>query len=202
MTLGEIELGKVVVVSLDIRPLGHRKSHIGEDRRQLVDHLTDRMDAADLGSRLARRQGDVDDFRVEALIERKVFQRLLALGDRSADAVLEAVDEGAVLLALGGVIAPSVFNREDIEPWRPNALTRAASSALSLSAFAIAARSSDSSALRSGIRAPGFQGAAGSAALALSTIAWNAAGSRMARSESTLRSTSRPALPRPSMNRL
>src|SRR6266511_3766367 len=43
---------------------------------------------------------------------------------------------------------------------------------------------------------------AGSAALAFSTIAWNAAGSRMARSESTLRSTRSPALPSPSMNRL
>src|SRR5262249_26487765 len=40
------------------------------------------------------------------------------------------------------------------------------------------------------------------AALAFSTIAANAAGSRIARSDSTLRSTSSPALPRPPMNRL
>src|SRR5216684_1971066 len=46
------------------------------------------------------------------------------------------------------------------------------------------------------------QAAAGRAALAFSTIAWKAAGSRIARSESTLRSTSTPALPRPSMKRL
>jgi len=43
---------------------------------------------------------------------------------------------------------------------------------------------------------------AASAALAFSTIAWNVAGSRMARSDSTLRSTVTPALSRPLMNRL
>src|SRR5215813_13219633 len=40
------------------------------------------------------------------------------------------------------------------------------------------------------------------AALAFSTIAAKAAGSRIARSDSTLRSTNSPALPRPPMNRL
>ena len=45
-------------------------------------------------------------------------------------------------------------------------------------------------------------GYAGSAALAFSTIAWNAAGSRMARSDSTLRSTISPALASPAMKRL
>ena len=46
------------------------------------------------------------------------------------------------------------------------------------------------------------QAAAGNAALACSTIAWNAAGSCMARSDSTLRSTNSPAFARPSINRL
>ena len=46
------------------------------------------------------------------------------------------------------------------------------------------------------------QAAAGNAALACSTIAWNAAGSWMARSDSTLRSTNSPAFARPSINRL
>src|SRR6478735_10885827 len=40
----------------------------------------------------------------------------------------------------------------------------------------------------------------GSAALAFSTIAWNAAGSMMAISDITLRSTRMPALASPSMN--
>jgi hypothetical protein len=43
---------------------------------------------------------------------------------------------------------------------------------------------------------------AASAAFAFSTIAWNAAGSRIARSDSTLRSTATPALARPAMKRL
>jgi hypothetical protein len=43
---------------------------------------------------------------------------------------------------------------------------------------------------------------AANAAFALSTMASNAAGSWMARSESTLRSTVTPALPRPEINRL
>ena len=43
---------------------------------------------------------------------------------------------------------------------------------------------------------------AASAALAFSAIAWNAAGSLMARSDSTLRSTMMPDLERPSINRL
>jgi len=36
-------------------------------RRQLVDHLGNRMDAADLERRFAYRQGDIDGFGVEAL---------------------------------------------------------------------------------------------------------------------------------------
>ena len=43
---------------------------------------------------------------------------------------------------------------------------------------------------------------AASAALAFSAIAWNAAGSWMARSDSTLRSTVMPDLDRPLMNTL
>ena len=43
---------------------------------------------------------------------------------------------------------------------------------------------------------------AGRAALAFSTIAWNASGSRIARSDSTLRSTVMPALASPAINRL
>ena len=51
-------------------------------------------------------------------------------------------------------------------------------------------------------RRQGPQAAFGSAALTFSTIAWNAAGSWIARSDSTLRSTCRPDLASPSMNRL
>jgi hypothetical protein len=49
---------------------------------------------------------------------------------------------------------------------------------------------------------PRTYAAAGNEAFAFSTIAWKAAGSVMARSDSTLRSTIRPDLFRPSINRL
>ena len=66
MIFRKIELGEVVIVGLDVGTFGDGKAHIGEDRRQFVDHLGDRMDAADLGRRLAHRQRDVDGFGVEA----------------------------------------------------------------------------------------------------------------------------------------
>src|SRR6266700_2871913 len=59
----EIQLGKVVIVGLDIRAFGDRKSHIGENRGQLIHHLAERMDPAGLRRRFAQRQGDVDGFR-------------------------------------------------------------------------------------------------------------------------------------------
>ena len=61
---------------------------------------------------------------------------------------------------------------------------------------------------RAGPAATAFQDFAGgaayaaSAALAFSAIAWNDAGSWIARSDSTLRSTVMPDLARPSINRL
>jgi hypothetical protein len=48
----------------------------------------------------------------------------------------------------------------------------------------------------------GYYAVAGNADFAFSTIAWNAAGSLMARSDKTLRSTVRPDLFSPSINRL
>ena len=46
MAFGEIQLGEVVVVGLDVRTFGDREAHVGEDRGELVDHLADRVDAA------------------------------------------------------------------------------------------------------------------------------------------------------------
>ena len=52
MAVGEIQLGEIVIVGLDIRPFGDRETHIGEDRREFVDHLADRMHAPRFGGRL------------------------------------------------------------------------------------------------------------------------------------------------------
>ena len=100
MALGDVELGEVEVVGLDVGTFGDGEAHVGEDGGELVGHLADRMDAAGLRRALAHRQRDVDGLGVEALIERGALERLLAGGERGADAVLEAVDERALQLAL------------------------------------------------------------------------------------------------------
>ena len=71
MAFGEIQLGEIVVVGLDVRTFGDREAHVGEDRGELVDHLADRMDAAGLGRRLAHRQRDVDGLGGEPGVERR-----------------------------------------------------------------------------------------------------------------------------------
>ena len=42
----DIELGEIEVVGLDVRPLGHREAHVGEDLDDLVEHLAHGMNAA------------------------------------------------------------------------------------------------------------------------------------------------------------
>ena len=100
MALGEIELGEVVVVGLDVRPFGDGETHVGEDRGEFVDHLADRMHAPDLGGRFAHRQRDVDRLGVEARVERGALERLAPRRERAVDAILEAVDERTLQLAL------------------------------------------------------------------------------------------------------
>ena len=102
MALGEIELGEVVVVGLDVGSFGDGKTHVGENRGQLVHHLADGMDASDLRRRLGHRQCHVQRLGVEALIERQLFQRVSACGNRSGDAIFETVDTRPLLLARFG----------------------------------------------------------------------------------------------------
>ena len=54
MAFRKIQLGEIVVVGLDIGTFGDGKSHVGEDRREFVHHLAERMDAAGFGRRLAQ----------------------------------------------------------------------------------------------------------------------------------------------------
>ena len=100
MALGDVELGEVEIVGLDVGTFGDREAHVGEDRGQLVDHLADRMDAALLRRRLAHRQRDVDGLGVEARVERGVLERVAARGERLRDLVLEAVDQRPLHAAL------------------------------------------------------------------------------------------------------
>ena len=100
MVFREIQLGEIVIVGLDVGTLGDGEAHVGEDRGELVDHLRDRMDAADLERRFAHRQRDVDALGVEALVERRALERVAARGERGIDAILEAVDERPLRFAL------------------------------------------------------------------------------------------------------
>lgn len=47
MRLGNIERGEIVPVGLDLRPRRDCKAQIGEDLRQFVHHLADRVDGAE-----------------------------------------------------------------------------------------------------------------------------------------------------------
>ena len=70
MALGEIQFCEVVIVGLDVGTFGDRKSHIGEDRVDLLEHLAQRMDAAGFRGGLAQRKRDVDGLGGKAGIER------------------------------------------------------------------------------------------------------------------------------------
>ena len=71
----EVERGEIVVVGLDVRPFGDGEAEIGEDRRDLVDDLADRMDAAGLERRRADGQGDVDALGFEPAGELLLLQQ-------------------------------------------------------------------------------------------------------------------------------
>ena len=43
---GNVQRIEIVPVILDLRPFGHRKAHIGENRRDLFCHLADGVDRA------------------------------------------------------------------------------------------------------------------------------------------------------------
>ena len=58
------------------------------------------MEPTGLGGRFAHRQRDVHGFGVEPLIQRQLFQRVLAGRKGGGDTVLDAVDDRPLLLAL------------------------------------------------------------------------------------------------------
>ena len=80
----EVELGEIVVVALDVRPLGDGEAHVGEDRRDLVDHLADRVDAAGLDARGAHGQRHVERLGLQPRLERGRLQHRAPRGERLA----------------------------------------------------------------------------------------------------------------------
>ena len=100
MAFGEIQLGEVVIVGLDVGTFGDRKSHVGEDRVDLLEDLAQRMDAAGFRGRLAQRQRDVDGLGGKPGIERRRLENVAAGGERLGDLVLGEVDRRTLRLAL------------------------------------------------------------------------------------------------------
>ena len=93
VAFGDVERGEIVPVVLDLGTGGDGEAKVGEDLRQLVQHLADRVD------RPARRggggQGQVNRFGGEAGVENGGFQRFLAFGEGGSDAFAQGMDLGA-----------------------------------------------------------------------------------------------------------
>ena len=102
MAGGEIQPGEIIIVGLNVRAFGDGKAHVGEDRSQLVHHLTDGMNASALNGAFAYRQRDVDGFRRKARFKRCILQHAAACAKSVAHLVLQRVDRGAGGLALVG----------------------------------------------------------------------------------------------------
>ncbi len=100
MGFGNVEGGEIVPVVLDLRPGGDRKTEIGENLRQFVHHLADRMDRPAVARRRGERQ--VEAFARQLPIERGVFERRLAFGQRRGNRLAQLVDRAAFALALFG----------------------------------------------------------------------------------------------------
>ena len=77
-----VRLGEIVVVALDVRPFGDRKTHLGENRGDFVHHLADRMDAARFDAAQGNRQRDVERFALELSLEAGALEHLAARRER------------------------------------------------------------------------------------------------------------------------
>ena len=105
-SFGEVERGEIVVVGLDLGPLGDAEAELGEDLLDLVDHLGDRMDAAEGGR--AAGEGDVHRRRPPRRLLLGGEELGVELGEALLDRLLEPVDPlaiGAAVRRLDGLDA-------------------------------------------------------------------------------------------------
>ena len=95
-----LSAGEIVPVVLDLRTGRDREPKVGEDLREFVHHLADRVDRAlrDRGGR----ERHVEAFGGEAGVERGGLERGLLGGDGGGDALAQAVEAGAFDQALLG----------------------------------------------------------------------------------------------------
>ncbi len=99
MAFREIQLCKIVIVGLDVWSFGDRKSHVGEDRGDLVHHLAERVDSARFGEGLAQRQGDVDGLGGKPCVECCRFQNVAPRGQGLRNRVPGKIDRRTLRLA-------------------------------------------------------------------------------------------------------
>src|SRR5580704_7978874 len=96
----EVELGEIVVVAFDVRPLGDGEAHLSENGGDLVHHLADRMDAPSLGAGQRDGQGDVERLALELRLEGRALEHRAPRRQRLRDLILQRVDGCALRLAL------------------------------------------------------------------------------------------------------
>ena len=136
MAVGEIQRREIEIVGLDVGAFGDREAHVGEDRRDLVDHLADRMDAAACLPALPC-TGSVTSMRSrgEARIERqRLPARLRGAAIAPATASRRPLISGPAFLALLRRHRAERLQKLRDEPFLPSAATRTASSAASSAA--------------------------------------------------------------------
>ena len=102
MTFREVQLGEIVIVALDVRPLGDGEAHVGEDDRQFVHHLRDRVNAAALQRARPGGERHVERLGLQTRLQRGFRELVAAGGDRLGRLVLQRVDLRALGLALLG----------------------------------------------------------------------------------------------------
>ena len=92
---------EIVPVGFHLRPLGHGKAHVGEDRRQFFHHLADGVNRAAWAG--PPRKRDIQPFRPQTLIQRRIAQGRLAGAERRIHLVLQGVEQTARRLPLAGL---------------------------------------------------------------------------------------------------
>src|SRR5213596_3556470 len=192
MVLGEIQGVEVVALGLDVRPHRAGEAELVEDLADLVHHLRDEVQPARPAG--APGHGEIDTGRGPG---GGVFQVALPRGERRLEILLQGVGLAADLLLGGGLelgqrredlgeragLAPEDLGLEIREP----ALVRLRDLLQTLPQLGEGCQE-----VAHGQRA----------CFATSANCWNAAGSRTARSASTLRLISTPARRSPFMRRL
>ena len=88
MVLRHVERGEIIPLGLDLRTFGDREAQVGEDFRELVHHLADRMNRA--ADDVRRGQREVDALRRQLALQLGIFECRLAIRQRDVTAFAQA----------------------------------------------------------------------------------------------------------------